>query len=89
MAVGARQSDVLTLFLAYGLKLALAGTGTGFLVACVSTRVLSGMLFGISATNPLAFAGAGVGLMAVALLACWIPARRAARLDPQVALRQD
>ncbi len=89
MAVGARQSDVLTHFLAHGFKLALAGAGIGFLIACASARALSGMLFGISATDPLAFAGAGLCLMAVTLLACWIPARRAARLDPQVALRQD
>lgn len=89
MAVGAPQSAVLTLFLVHGMKLAVAGAGIGFLVACASTRGLSGMLFGISATDPLAFAGAGLFLMVVALLACWIPARRAARVDPQVALRQE
>jgi putative ABC transport system permease protein len=89
MAVGAGQSEVLTLFLLHGFKLALIGAGIGSLVACASTKALSGMLFGISTTDPLAFAGAGVCLMAVALLACWIPARRAARVDPQVALRQD
>jgi putative ABC transport system permease protein len=89
MAVGARPSDLLFLFLGHGFKLALAGTGIGLLIAHASTRILSGMLFGISATNPFAFAGAGLFLMAAALLACWIPARRAARIDPQVALRHD
>ena len=89
MAVGAQRSDVLIHFMTYGLKLATAGAGFGILIAYASTRALSGMLFGISVTNPLAFAGAGFFLMIVALLACWFPARRAARVDPQVALRQD
>ncbi|MFH1572605.1 MAG: ABC transporter permease [Acidobacteriota bacterium] len=89
MAMGARKSDVMTLFMIYGMRLALIGVGIGLAAACVSTRLLSSVLFGISATNPVAFAGAGLFLAAVALLACWIPACRAARVDPQVALRQD
>ncbi len=89
MAVGAPQSAVVTLFPVRGLKLAVAGVGIGFLAARVSTKALADMLFGISATDPFAFAGAGFCLMVVALLACWIPARRATRVDPQAALRQD
>lgn len=89
MAVGAERSDVLIHFMMHGLKFATVGAGLGVLAAYASTRALSGMLFGISATHPLAFAGAGVLLMGVAVLACWLPARRAARIDPQVALRQD
>ncbi|MDT5270150.1 MAG: hypothetical protein QOH49_2336 [Acidobacteriota bacterium] len=88
MALGAKPRHVLMLVLNYGLKLAAIGTAFGLLAAFAGTRLISSLLYGVSATNPLIFLGASLTLLAVALLACLIPARRASRVEPIVALRE-
>jgi putative ABC transport system permease protein len=87
LALGAQARDVLTLILAQGLKLALLGVGLGLLAAFALTRWMESLLFGVRPTDPLTFGVIAVALLLVALLACWLPARRATRVDPLVALR--
>jgi predicted permease len=89
MALGARYQDVLALVLRQGMSLAALGATAGILGAFALTRMLSGLLFGVTASDPVTFAAAPVILLGVAVLACWIPARRAAGIDPVRALRQD
>jgi len=89
MALGARYSNVLALVLRQGLALAGAGIAVGTLGALGLTRLLRSLLFGITPTDPATFVAAPAILLGVAVLACWIPARRAARIDPMLALRQD
>ncbi|HZS05588.1 MAG TPA: ABC transporter permease [Blastocatellia bacterium] len=89
MALGARGADVMKLVLRHGMKLALVGVVTGLGGAFALTRVMEGMLFGVSATDPLTFTVIALLLVAVALLACWLPARRATKVDPLVALRYE
>lgn len=87
VALGARPADVLRQMLSRGLALALVGTAIGLAGALWLTRVLRTLLFGIGATDPVTFAVVSLFLIAVALLACWLPARAATRVDPSVALR--
>ena len=87
IAIGAQNRDVLRLVVGQGMKLALLGVGVGIAGALAFTRVLSGMLFNVSATDPLTFVGVSTLLALVALLACYVPARRAMNVDPMVALR--
>jgi putative ABC transport system permease protein len=87
MALGANPGTVLRLVLARGLRLAGAGTLIGVLAALMLTQLLNSLLFGVSATDPLTFAAVAGLLLGVALLACYVPARRAMRVDPMVALR--
>ncbi|HEX5725048.1 MAG TPA: ABC transporter permease [Longimicrobiaceae bacterium] len=89
MALGAQRADVLRLVLRQGVVLAGAGTLLGLAGAAGVTRVLRSMLFGTPPTDPLTFAVVGALLLGVALLASWIPARRATRVDPMVALRAE
>jgi predicted permease len=89
MALGAQRKDVLHLILGAGVKTALLGIGIGIAAAVGLTRLMSGMLYGVTATDPLTFVGVAVLLVAVALFACYIPARRAMRVDPMVALRYE
>jgi putative ABC transport system permease protein len=89
MALGANPGKVLRLVLGRGLRLAGAGTLIGVLAALMLTQFLNSLLFGVSATDPLTFAAVAGLLLLVALLACYVPARRAMRVDPMVALRYE
>jgi putative ABC transport system permease protein len=89
MALGAQTVDVLKLMLWQGMKPVLIGAGLGLLGAFAVARILKSLLFGVSATDPLTFAAVVTFLAIVALLACWIPARRATKVDPMVALRNE
>jgi putative ABC transport system permease protein len=87
MAMGAQTGDALRLVIGEGMKLALIGVALGLCGALVLTRLLKTLLFSVSATDPLTFIVIATLLIIVALLACWIPARRATEVDPLVALR--
>jgi ABC-type antimicrobial peptide transport system permease subunit len=89
MAFGARASDILRGVLGEALRTALIALAIGLLVARATSGVMSSMLFGISANDPITFGVAGVVVLSMALLACVVPARRAAKLDPVVALRAE
>ncbi len=89
MALGAHRGDVLGLIAKLWLKLTLIGVAIGIALAIGVTRLISSFLFGVKPTDPLTYAAVAVGLAAIALLACYIPARRAMRVDPLVALRYE
>ena len=89
MALGAERTDILRLIVGQGLTLVVIGTALGLLLSLALTRVLATLLFGISATDPLTFAIVALLMMAVGLLACYLPARRATKVDPLVALRYE
>lgn len=87
MAIGAKPGDVVRMMLGEGGRLAVAGVAAGSVMALAGARLIRGLLFEVSATDPLTFAAVATGLLAVALLASYIPARRATRVDPMTALR--
>jgi predicted permease len=87
MALGAKEVDVLRLVLSDGARMTLVGIGIGVVAAVILTRLMAGMLYGVAPTDPVTFAMVALFLSGVALLACYIPARRASRVDPVVALR--
>jgi putative ABC transport system permease protein len=87
VALGAETRDVLRLVLRQGLTLALLGVALGVAASLALTRLMKTLLFGVSTTDPLTFGSVALLLAFVALLACWIPARRATKVDPMIALR--
>ena len=89
MALGAQMGDVRRLIVGQGMRLVALGLVLGLAGAFALTRVLAGQLLGVGTTDPLTFAGMAILLMVVALVACWLPARRAMQVDPLVALRQE
>jgi putative ABC transport system permease protein len=89
MALGAQSADVIRLVLKEGMSLAGIGVALGLLVSSALTRLLQGLLFGVSANDPLTFSAITLLLLGVAWLACWLPARRAAKVDPMTALRSE
>ena len=89
VAIGAQKSDVFRMVIGHGMMLALAGIAVGLVAAYGVTRLMTTMLFGVEATDPVTFAGIAVLLAVVAFFACYIPGRRAAKVDPLVALRYE
>jgi len=89
LALGAQRSDVLSLILRQGVALTLSGVGVGLLAAWAATRLLTKLLYSVSATDPLIFGGVALLLTVVALLACYAPAHRATKVDPLTALRHE
>jgi len=87
MALGAQRAHVLRLILSRGVKMALLGAGIGLLAALALSRLIRELLYGISPADPLTFAAVALLLLFIALLACYLPARRAASVDPTLALR--
>lgn len=89
MALGANRADILRMVLRESARVALIGTGAGIIVGLLLMRALRSVLYGVSAYDPLSFAGSAIALILVALAASFFPARRATRVDPIVALRYE
>jgi ABC-type antimicrobial peptide transport system permease subunit len=89
MALGARRSDVLRLVMGQGLRLTVIGLSIGLCGAFAAVRLLAPLLYGIGANDPATMSAVAVCLAAIALLACYLPARRATQVDPSVALRYE
>jgi len=89
MALGAQRSDVLKMVVGHGVLVTATGIGIGVVAAVGLTRLMSSLLFNVTATDPITFVAVSVVLAGVALAACFVPARRAAKVDPMVALRYE
>jgi ABC-type antimicrobial peptide transport system permease subunit len=88
LALGAHRGDILKMVLRRGLGLAAAGAGLGVVAALIVSHLMAGLLYGVSPSDPLTFISLTIVLVIVALAACYIPARRAMRVDPIIALRE-
>lgn len=89
MALGARPTDIMMMVIRHGARLALSGVAVGIVGALFTTRLASGLLFGVSARDPLTIGTVCAAFAAIAVLACCVPARRAMRVEPVTALRAD
>jgi putative ABC transport system permease protein len=89
MALGAQAGDILKLIIRQGIKLTVIGTIIGLAVALAGMRLLASFLYGVSTTDPMIYAAAAIYLIGVALLACFLPALRATKVDPMVSLRHE
>jgi ABC-type antimicrobial peptide transport system permease subunit len=89
LALGARRADILRLVMERGLRLTLTGISIGIVASVALTRLMKSLLYSVSATDPMTFMTIALLLGGVALLACWIPSRRATRVDPLLALRHE
>jgi len=89
MALGARGTDVLGLVMRHGISLILIGAAIGVAGSIAASRVMQSLLFEVSATDPATYVAAVLALVAAAMLACYIPARRATKMDPKTALRYE
>jgi putative ABC transport system permease protein len=89
IALGAERNEVVRMIVTQGLAVAFIGVVTGLVAAFALTRALGGLLYGVSATDPFTFAAVPAFLLLVSALACYLPARRAAGVDPMVALRYE
>jgi putative ABC transport system permease protein len=89
IALGAQRGDVVRLILGRGLALTLSGVGSGSVLALILSRQMKKIIYGVSPSDPATFAAVAVLLIAIALLACYVPARRAMRVDPMIALRYE
>lgn len=89
MAIGARPRDVFTMVLGQGMKLALIGVAIGLLLAFALTRLMATMLFGVEPTDVPTFAAISILLISVAVLACYLPGRRATKVEPTISLRYE
>jgi putative ABC transport system permease protein len=87
VALGARPTDILKLIVGHGMTLTLVGVAVGVAASLLLTRLLASLLFGIHAMDPVSFGGAATTLVLAAFLACYIPARRATQVDPNLVLR--
>ena len=89
LALGAQRGNIMSQVLRQGLSLAIAGAAVGFVGAVIVSRLMAGLLYSVRPTDPVTFAGVAILLVGVALVAGYIPARRAMRVDPIVALRHE
>jgi putative ABC transport system permease protein len=89
LALGAQRRDVVSMIVGQGMAMTAAGTAVGIVAALMTARLMTGLLFGVSAIDPLTFVVIPLLVAAVALVACWLPARRATTVDPLVALRTE
>ena len=89
VAVGARPADVFRLVIGQGVRVTVAGIATGLTLSAMAARLLASLLYGVSATDAATWTAAAAVWLVVAPLACWLPARRATRVEPMLALRQE
>ncbi len=89
MAIGARPGDVFLLVIGQGFRMTLMGVAVGLALMAVVSKLMASLLYGVSSTDPVTWVSATGVWLAVAIIACWLPARRAASVEPAVALRQE